>query len=397
MNDVLSKTLPDKTEGVSLNVIKNIETKTFSKEEEIEGIINDSFLKTFLYEENITDIGFDGTTLRVQHNVKGRYKTDYQPTSKQVHELGSRIADVMGKEFTTNDPILDTELSFLRVNFIHHSVSPSGTTLAIRISKPHLAIENLKDISNEDVAQLLDILMKAEMNTIISGRTGSGKTELQKMLVGFIPDNKKITLIEDTMDSHIKALYPNKDINSWRTLTDSLRENKITYSDLIKAGLRNNPDWIIVAETRGSESLDMLQSALTDHNVITTIHARGATGIPTRIIFMIGGNSPMDEIVLGKEIVNTLSFGVYMTLEETESGIKRFIQEIIEYVDYTKEGLEYIPLYRVHRNYDETQKKYIESIEMNPLSKRTINELMKKRLFHLIPKVFLEGGEQNNE
>lgn len=358
-------------------------------ENRIEELLANSFLSPFLDDEHITDISFNGKEMFVQHNKKGRYKAEYQPKYEEVLSLGKKIADIQGKEFTDSEPILDTEISFFRVNFIHHVVSPSGCTFAIRVSKPKLAIQDLTQLANADVAQLLDVLIKAETNIIISGRTGSGKTELQKLLVGFIQDSKKITLIEDTMDSHIKALYPDKDVNSWRTLTDSTREKKVTYNDLIKAGLRNNPDWMIIAETRGSEAYDMLESALTDHSIITTIHAKRAEVIPSRLISMIGQKYNVNELLLGKDIVNTLKIGIYMSIEETNEGIRRFIREIVEFTDFTEKGVEYIPLYQVKKEYDAVTKKYKNKIETNPLSEETIGELINKGLYHLIPKCFV--------
>src|SRR5690606_4660651 len=128
---------------------------------------------------------------------------------------------------------------------------------------------------------------KAESNIIIAGRTGSGKTETQKMLVGSIENDKVIALIEDTRDSHIKTLYPDKFIYSWQTLLSEEREKKITMSELVKASLRSNPDWIIISETRGAEAADILDSVKTDHAIITTIHAKGAMNIPARLVPMV--------------------------------------------------------------------------------------------------------------
>lgn len=355
----------------------------------IQEILEESFLNPYLKQKNITDISYNGTVMKIQDNQVGRYTADYQPTQYEVLQLGKKIADEMGKEFTNNNPILDTELAYLRVNFIHSSVSPSGCTFAIRISRPVLAIQNLEKLANKEVAKLLEVLIKADSNVIISGKTGAGKTELQKLLVGFISDNKKITLIEDTRDSHIKELYPNKDINSWRTLMEETREKKITYNDLIKAGLRNNPDWMIIAETRGSEAYSMLESALTDHSIITTIHAKKAEAIPSRLLTMIGQKYNINEMVLGRDIVNTLKFGIYMTMEETKNGIERFIREIVEFTDYTEGGVKYIPIYAIERIYDDQTETYKKQVIMNPLSNETIQELKFKGLYHMLPKVFI--------
>lgn len=366
--------------------------KIIRQEKEIEKLLRNSFLKPFLLDEHITDISYNGTTLWVQSNKIGRYKPKEQPTHDEVYRLGKQIADIQGKEFTTSSPILDTDLSYLRVNFVHHSASPSGCTFAIRVSKPRLVTTELSSFANEDVAKLLEVLVKAEKNIIISGRTGAGKTELQKLLVNFIESHKKITLMEDTMDSHIKELYPEKDINSWRTLTEDSREKKITFHDLIKAGLRNNPDWMIVAETRGSESYSVLESALTDHAIITTLHANGAGAIPSRLISMIGQSYQVNELLLGQDIVNTFRFGIYLTAEFTKQGIERYIREIVEFTDFTEKGAEYTPIYQVEMEYDEKTDEYKKVLTTNPLSVKTAIELRNKKLIHLVPKVFLPKG-----
>lgn len=363
---------------------------------QIQNLLEQSFLKPYLEDEDITDISYDGEVMRLQHNKKGRIKTEFQPTDEDVLSLGKKIADIQGKEFNNSRPILDTEIAYFRVNFVHHAVSPSGCTFAVRVSKPRLAVQNITEMLEnvqeksikEDIAKLLEILIKADMNTIISGRTGAGKTELQKLLVGFIPHNKKITLLEDTMDSHIKALYPGKDINSWRTLTDDTRENKIDYNDLIKAGLRNNPDWLIMAETRGSEAYDMVEAALTDHNVISTIHVKRAKAIPSRLLTMIGQKYQVDELLFGKDIVSVLPIGIYLTVRETENGIERFIREIIEFTDFTETGAEYIPLYEVEKEFNEEKGEYVDKIITNPLSNETLANIKYEGLYHALPDRF---------
>ncbi|MEC1158680.1 CpaF/VirB11 family protein [Cytobacillus horneckiae] len=357
--------------------------------EKIVTLLNKSFIKPYLENEDITDISYNSTDLWVQHNIKGRIRPDHQPSESEISSLAKKIADIQGKEFANSEPILDTAISNYRINTVHTVVSPSGCTLSVRKSSPTLSINNIKDIANEDVERLLEVLIKADTNIVISGKTGSGKTELQKLLVGFIEDNKKITLIEDTMDSHIKALYPNKDINSWRTLTDSMREKKITYTDLIKAGLRNNPDWMIVAETRGGEARDMVDSGLTDHMIITTLHGKRAAAIPSRIISMIGQDYIINnEVRLGKDIVNTLRFGIYMGFEITEEGVKRYIREIVEFLDYTNEGVEFNTIYKVARTFDEETQEYSDRVVTNSLSEETKEELIYKKQYHKLPSVF---------
>jgi len=200
--------------------------------------------------------------------------------------------------------------------------------------------------------------------------------------------------MEDTMDSHIKALYPQKDIVSLRTLNDSSRENKIGFRELIKSGLRNNPDWMIVAETRGDEAYDMLQSALTDHSIITTVHARGAEAIPSRILSMIGQGYQINERLVGRDITDVLKIGIYMTIEETENGMERYIREIVEFVDFTDNGVLVNPLYRVKKDFDPDKGVYKKRVEVRPLTKELVDNLTYKRVFHLIPEIFLPKSKE---
>ena len=91
---------------------------------------------------------------------------------------------------------------------------------------------------------------------------------------------------------------------------------------------------------------------------------------------------------LGKDIVNSLRFGIYMSMDETEEGIKRNIGEIVEFTDFTEKGVEYITLYSREKDYDENNNAYIEKEIMNPLSDETLKEIKNRELYHMLPNVF---------
>lgn len=363
----------------------------------IREILERSFIGTFIKDEGITDVDFNGTELWVQHNQKGAYRAEIQPKLQEVQRLAKQIADVQKKELTNSEPILDTEIGYLRVNVVHDAVSPDGMSFSIRVSRPRLAIRGLSEMTTnkrEEIEDLFKVLVRAGSNIIISGKTGAGKTELQKLLVGFIPYDQKIVLIEDTRDSHIKTLYPEKNIISWQTLLSDDRDKKVTIQDLVKAGLRNNPDWIIVSETRGSEASDMLDSAKTDHSIITTVHAKGAMNIPSRLIPMVRQSSAyqtMSEQLIGKEIAELLRFGIHLELDMQDEVIVRKIIEIVEYTDFTKKGVVGNYLFREKKEYDEVNKEYVTKEVFGKLSDQTLSELKNKRLFHLLPDVFIFG------
>lgn len=359
-------------------------------DENLSRILGNSFIIKYLADPMYTDLSYNGTQFRVQHNEKGRFMPEEQPTKDEVFRLIKSIADYKEKEFTNNTPVLDTEIGHLRVNAMHEQISPDGLTMALRVSRPRLAITDLTDLARgnpERIEGLLSVLIKGEQNIIISGRTGTGKTEFQKKLVGYISNDSKITLIEDTRDSHLKAIYPDKDINSWQT-TDGL----FTMSDGVRAALRNNPDWVIIAETRGEVSADILDSAKTDHSIITTIHASSAMGIPSRLVPMIRQSASyarMEDLLIGSEIVEFLRFGIQLKAEREHGRMVRYIREIAEFTKFTPRGAEGNFLYRFTNQYDPSNNTYKKTQQYGQLSMKTMEILEERKLVHMIPDVFI--------
>lgn len=369
------------------------------QDERIQQILKGSFINQYLEDEGVTDISYNGKKLTLQHNQKGRYAPEKQPDTEEVKKLIKKIADAQKKELTNSEPIMDTEIDFLRVNAVHDSVSPDGMSFSVRVSRPRLAVSSISDMTvgnTQAVEDLLKILVYAGSNIIVSGRTGAGKTELQKLLVNYTKDDDIIVLAEDTRDSHIKRLYPQKDIKSWQTLLSDEREKKVTMQDLVRAGLRNNPDWIIISETRGEEAADMLDSAKTDHSNLTTIHAKGAMNIPSRLIPMIRSSEAyavMNDMLVGREIVEFLRFGVHLQLEIADGKISRHIKEIVEFTDFTEKGAEGRHLYHHLNVYDEATGTYHSKEVFNPLSDESLTMLRDKKLIHLLPDVFNKKKE----
>lgn len=349
-------------------------------------------LKDLLKNEDITDISFNGKDIFIQDNKKGRYKLQGNVSVESIYNYIKQLTYENNEQFNDENPILDTEFPNLRVNAVHQSISPFNLTLGLRSSKPNLRISQYDtNIAPKRVFDLLESCIKAKCNILISGKTGSGKTEMQKYLVNFINDVDKIVLIEDTMDSHLKELYKDKDILSWKT-NDRINE-PINFDDLIKTALRNNPDWIIISETRGSEAYSMLKSCLSGHHIITTLHSMDAKSNVERLIHMCKEKYNLDQQLLGSMICDNFDLGIHLDYNIDDDGVQRFISEIVEYVEYNDSGTVVNPLFKriVKIRKGTLGYEYDVSFEYGKISKKLFDKLASEKVINDLIDCFIDG------
>lgn len=303
--------------------------------------------------EPITDIGFNSTGFLTIETTEKKYVYGNQPgqpkiTRKAIEALIFRLAQQegsTGKSFTATNPLFNGSkvlgdggsMYYLRVSANHEVVAPEGITMSIRVSRPRLAITkqnfNFSAPFNDKVNtwNFLALLVQSHCNILLSAETGAGKTEFQKMLIGFISTEDRIITVEDTVEMHLTKLYPKKDIFSWLT-----NEN-VSVTDLIKQALRNNPKWLIIAETRGSEAYEMFQGVKSDHCIITTLHAASNLAVPSRFTGMASMGYNINEEKTERDFLRYMHIGIHLTkqfvpLGNGRSRIMRYVDEIAEFV-----------------------------------------------------------------
>ncbi|PKR83055.1 CpaF/VirB11 family protein [Heyndrickxia camelliae] len=302
---------------------KNIIDSEEKAESVLREIVGFSFIEDLIEDNRITDIGFNGTDLIVEGNGISKYKIE-SVTEADIHKLIAKFANSTNRELTAKDPILNTSKDRLRLNAVHKQNAPYGTTMAIRVSRPYLALneENWNDFAPNYILDFCKAAVKTRSNMIIVGETGTGKTEFQKTLISWIPFEERIALIEGTLEMCIKELFPDKDIFSW------VASNNVTIEQLISlAGLRSHPVWIIVGEILGREVYQMLQGILTGHRFITTGHAVDARAIPKRLLGMAKMGYQVDDKMFLDDIYNYVDFGFHL---KKRNG-RRFLSEIVEF------------------------------------------------------------------
>ncbi len=186
-----------------------------------------------------------------------------------------RIVQPLGRTIDAANPMVDARLrDGSRLNAIIPPLSLKGPVLTIRKFTKNLdSADDLirKGSLTVDMALFLEACVKAKLNIIICGGTGTGKTSLLNILSSFIDEDERIITIEDAAELRLKQ----KHVISLETrLTNYEGEGEVTIRDLVRNSLRMRPDRIIVGEVRGKEAFDMMQAMNTGHEgSITTLHA----------------------------------------------------------------------------------------------------------------------------
>jgi pilus assembly protein CpaF len=200
-----------------------------------------------------------------------------------------RIVSAVGRRVDETTPMVDARLADgSRVNVIIAPLSLDGPALSIRrFGTDPLTADNLVEYGalTPEIVTLLEGIVKARLNVLISGGTGAGKTTLLNVVSGFIPETERIVTIEDSAELQLRQEH----VVRLETRPPNIEgKGQITQRDLVINSLRMRPDRIVVGEVRGPEALDMLQAMNTGHDgSLTTIHANSPRDALTRVETMV--------------------------------------------------------------------------------------------------------------
>lgn len=229
-------------------------------------------------------------------------KTDIQfRDDAHVLRIIEKIVAPLGRRIDESSPMVDARLADgSRVNAIIPPLALNGPTLTIRkfSSDPFQVADLIRfGTLTPEMAKFLEACVKARLNIIVSGGTGSGKTTTLGVLSSFIPDNERIITIEDAAELQLRQEH-------WvrlETRPPNIEgRGEVTMRDLVRNALRMRPERIIVGEVRGGEALDMLQAMNTGHDgSLTTGHANSPRDMLSRLetmVLMAGMDLPVRAI-----------------------------------------------------------------------------------------------------
>ncbi len=322
VNQLLTK------EGVSLNA------KEFSQivEEILDEVLGLGPLEPLLKDPSVGDI-LVNTHSHVYVERQGKLEITSVRFKDERHLLRiiDKIVSGVGRRIDESQPWVDARLpDGSRVNAIVPPCALDGPLLSIRkFSQVPMTIDKLieKGTLTQPIAHVLEGIIRAHLNLIISGGTGSGKTTMLNAVSSFVGQRERIITIEDAAELQLQQFH----VARMETRPPNVEgRGAVTQRELLRNALRMRPDRIIVGEVRGAEALDMLQAMNTGHDgSMTTIHAntpRDALSRLEQMIMMTGVQFPLHS--MRAQIASAIN--VVVQLERMVDGTRRMVslQEI---------------------------------------------------------------------
>ncbi len=298
-------------------------------------------IEPLLHDPNIEDISCDGTNIPIfiyhRNPIYGQLKTTI--VFKKKEELDSfvlKIAQKTGRTLTIAQPLLDGALpDGSRVQAtLGTDIARRGSNFTIRKfpENPMTPVDVIGyGTASPEILAYLWLCIENRLSVLVCGPTATGKTTFLNALSLFIRPELKIVSIEDTAE--LQLPHPNWIPVVARTGFGLKGYGDVTMFDLLKASLRQRPDYVIVGEVRGAEAYVMFQGMATGHPGLGTLHADTLSAIIDRLT-----TKPMD---LPMAMLENLDLVVFLMLTKRKGRYIRRVSEIVEIIgyDYTRKDL----------------------------------------------------------
>lgn len=293
-------------------------------------------LDSIMQDDSITEVMINGPDhIFIEKAGRLLQLSEKFESERKLEDIIQRIVGQAGREVNQANPIVDTRLQDgSRVNVVLPPIALCGPTITIRkFSKTPMTIEQLIRYGSitREIADKLEILVKAKFNIFISGGTGSGKTTFLNALSNYIPRDERIITIEDSAELQITGV---DNLVSMETRNaNSAGAGAITIRDLIKSSLRMRPERIVVGEVRGGEALDMLQAMNTGHDgSLSTGHANSTKDMLSRLETMVlQGADGLPLEAIRQQIASALDIIIHLSRLRDKSRKTMEITEVVGY------------------------------------------------------------------
>ncbi len=303
-------------------------------------------LEPVMHDTFIEDVSCDGLGIPifVNHLKYGPLEVNRKYLDgNKLNSFIVKLAQKSNQEISLSKPILQGALpDGSRVEAIYgKEVSEKGSSYTIRKfrAEPFTPIHLIEfGTMSAFLLAYLWIAVENKQSILVSGGTATGKTTILNALSLFVPPTSKIVSIEDTPEINLPHEH-------WLPLIarETHNESDVTMFDLLKASLRERPDYIIVGEIRGAEAAILFQGMATGHAGLGTVHAEKFNDLVNRMTI-----APIN---LPKPLLTELKIVIFMKQMKIKENLVRRVSSLIEVIDYdhkhdqvlTNEFLEYIP------------------------------------------------------
>lgn len=274
-------------------------------------------LDALFSDPDILEIMIDGYT-SVYVEKQGRLQdvpSPYQSHEQLVGELVA-LAEYAGRTLNPESPLLDLRLADgSRVHVVMPPIAVGGPAVNIRKfpNKSFMTFEELVQVGalDENAATFLKACVRSELNIVIAGGTGSGKTTLMNVICGHIPRTERIIAVGAVAE--LKLTQPRKVTLEGRE-PNLEGKGEVSVRDLIRSAMKMRPDRILVTDVLGGEVIDILNainSGIT--GTIFSVHANGVRDALSRLeIMATAGNPSLPLLTIREQLASALHLIVYI-------------------------------------------------------------------------------------
>lgn len=314
----------------------------------VQRIVDDALglgvLEPLLADESVTEVMVNGPhDVFVERNGRLERVPTRFASEDQLYQTIDRIVSTVNRRVDESSPMVDARLpTGERVNVIIPPLALDGPTLTIRrFPAPYRLPELIsKGSLDERTAALLGACVRARLNIVVSGGTGSGKTTFLNALSGLLPEDERIVTIEDAAELQLQQPHV---VRLESRPANVERRGAVSIRDLVRNSLRMRPDRIVVGEVRGGEALDMLQAMNTGHDgSLATVHANSAFDALGRLETLASMSEIELPAVTLRDQINS-AIDVLVQLERGADGSRR-VAEVQYVVSQHRDAYEIAPL-----------------------------------------------------
>lgn len=291
-------------------------------------------IEALMHDPNIEDVSCDGVGIPVfiyhRNPAYAQIRTNIVfNTKEELDSFVLKLAQKCGKALSIAEPLLDGALvDGSRVHAtLGTDIAMKGSNFTIRkfTERPMTPVDLMMNkTASPELFAYLWLIIETRGSVLIGGATATGKTSFLNALSLFIKPELKVITIEDTPE--LRLPLPNWLPEIARPGLGAKGYGEVSMFDLLKAALRQRPDYVIVGETRGQEAYVLFQGMATGHPGLSTLHADSLPAVIDRLT-----TKPID---LPKALLEHLDAIVFLILTRRENEYVRRVSEVVEIVGY---------------------------------------------------------------